>query len=718
MMGLNKEPYKRLEKNLLPSFEDEGWQEQGVTEGATRTGYEIGFIANDNSGYVYTLGNPNSLVGKVLSLSFGESEGESVKVTLCTTSNGISTERTISDKSDKIEGVNVPSDTTLIEVKLQSGNGTGYVYIKNVQLEIGERSTQFKERRYISRTRSNGLYLDGIWGGVTAPDQDSDLTSYDIEIDFTPSIRNTGAGSYWHIWNSNNQTGTYIAIRKSDRRLFISQRIDGVQRTWATSYAISSDIRQALRVTMSIGKCVVYINGIEVDRNTSIFVGKDIEINNNIQIGTFSTANTDRSGTLKAVIHRFRYNRFEYNFEEMDNLDSFIKYGKVRLINRMSRRIIDNKNSLRVKKKSFKKHSFIFERKSVNKFNRMLVGLNQPRISFSGGLLIEDGSSNCIINHGEDGITPYSRDGSGITISRTTEIEPLFGDAVYKWSKDSKVGTGNIYLNSSSYFEQRYSKEWTFSCYVKRSDGLPVTNIGSVYLYANSATGVRLNLNRPPSYIEECRDGWYRVVRQEYTSENSYISLMGLSTLDATTDWYFDGWQLESESYPTSFTTEVRASEIARIKNLRQYIDPLRGSIELNISPIGGFNIKSTGYGYQDLTCYSNGGFIIRRNRLNVGEVEFVVNTVSKGTLYKSLNLDLDNGNLMKYRIDWDANDNKTSLTVNDRDVEKLEHPMLRIPTGDLNIGHRGDMLSHDRGNAIYGNITIRDRWGRVVYKM
>lgn len=740
--GLNKEPYKRLENNILPSFEDEGWQEQGTVDEVSRMGSEIGFKSKSGSGYSFYVDNPESYIGKRVSLSVEVIEGIKPVVTLWIMSNGVVKTHLVPTYINKLEDILIPNNTTSIRVKLENNqDGVHYAYFKNVQLEVGERATLFGDRKLVSKPPLRGIRFKGLNGYLKTSRILEDVTSngrYTLEAII--KVKSDTKGTI--LQNSTNGSVSRCGLGVDGNGNVSISHYDGTKWSGASvklpnsgsAHIIGTNDGGVLRIFVngvegfgkgahyvSTGKDGAYVGRVDID-DRSFFKG-ELEL-----IRVYSRALSGRE--ILSVFENAIINdsvSLELDFSSVNNESGMVKdlsgngndatiYGDAVPIQRAIRKKPKTSLKNQAFKKSFKKYPFLFERKSVNRYNEKIVGLNQPRIDINGGLLIEDGSSNSIVNHGESDTIPYSRDTSGVTISRTDEVEPLFGNVAYKWSKVPKTGTGNIYLNSSGDLDGKYSREWTFSCYVKRSDGLPVTDVGIAYMYANNSSGTRINKNKSPSYIEECGDGWYRVVRQDYTSENSYISLVGLSSLDATIDWYFDGWQLENKPYPTSFTTEVRDSEIAKIENVEQYLDSLRGSIELNVVPTGGFNVKSVGYGYQDLTCYNNGGFIIRRNRLNVGEIEFVVNAIGAGTSYESTNLDLENGKPIKYRIDWDANENATSLTVNDS--KKIVHPMLRMPKGDLNIGHRGDILSHNRGNAIYGNITIRDRWGRVVYKM
>lgn len=176
------------------------------------------------------------------------------------------------------------------------------------------------------------------------------------------------------------------------------------------------------------------------------------------------------------------------------------------------------------------------------------------------GIAVEESTVNAIDSSAlKDGSQPWGRDTSNVSLSTTKSDSYMMPHSVV-WSKLDKTGVGNCYITGSSKIDQSItSTSWTFSCYVKRVDGKPVTNVGSVYLYINSSsTGTRLNSNANPTSIYYVGNGWYKVVRTDTVSESSKVSLVGFSSLDGSTEWLFSGWQLEAKLFPTSFTDESR----------------------------------------------------------------------------------------------------------------------------------------------------------------
>src|SRR5690606_39967149 len=54
--------------------------------------------------------------------------------------------------------------------------------------------------------------------------------------------------------------------------------------------------------------------------------------------------------------------------------------------------------------------------------------------------------------------------------------------------------------------------------------------------------------------------------------------LVGFSALDGTTDWYFDGWQLEAKPFATSFVAGTRAAGVLQY-SASGIINPDAGTI-------------------------------------------------------------------------------------------------------------------------------------------
>jgi len=161
------------------------------------------------------------------------------------------------------------------------------------------------------------------------------------------------------------------------------------------------------------------------------------------------------------------------------------------------------------------------------------------------------------------------------------------GYETYLWSPGT---SRNCYLNGADVSSSRTSTVWTFSCYVKREDGAPITSL-SVYMYYPSSDGAAAGT------IQDVGDGWYRVSRTR-TGANSYIALAGFTGFASGYKYYLSGAQLEKKSYPTTVvaTNTTRGTTVA------------------------------TGGGWADLTGNGNNGELVngvRESSDNLGALSF-----------------------------------------------------------------------------------------------
>lgn len=115
------------------------------------------------------------------------------------------------------------------------------------------------------------------------------------------------------------------------------------------------------------------------------------------------------------------------------------------------------------------------------------------------------------------------------------------GYETYLWSPGTSL---NCYLHGGDVSSSRTSTVWTFSCYIKREDGGPITSL-NVYMYYPSSDG------SGNGTIQNVGDGWYRVSRTR-TGTDSYISLAGFTGFASGYKYYLSGAQLEKKSYPTT----------------------------------------------------------------------------------------------------------------------------------------------------------------------
>ena len=149
------------------------------------------------------------------------------------------------------------------------------------------------------------------------------------------------------------------------------------------------------------------------------------------------------------------------------------------------------------------------------------------------------------------------------------------GYETYLWTPGTSL---NCYLNGSDLSTGRTSTVWTFSCYVKREDGAPITSL-SVYMYYPSSDGSSAGT------IENVGDGWYRVSRTR-TGTNNYLSLVGFTGFVSGKKYYLSGAQLEKKSYPTTpaATNTTRGTTVATNGGWKDLIGSNNGELVNGVS--------------------------------------------------------------------------------------------------------------------------------------
>ncbi|MFJ8247289.1 hypothetical protein [Peribacillus asahii] len=351
-----------------------------------------------------------------------------------------------------------------------------------------------------------------------------------------------------------------------------------------------------------------------------------------------------------------------------------------------------------LKKSSFKKYPFEFKRESSHLFGEKLIGLNQPRIISGNGILVEDGSENIFPLSKMDFQTGWTTDyqGSNCTITQNQRVEEWNTDKATRIQ--SNGGTNNIKsyvpIHTPSINGQNYTVQ------------VKVKNIGSATVRVIS------NLSGSPWDILPNESKYVRISAIGNGTTHLQIQFRTLNIEDKIDILAFQP-QVELRSYPTSFTLEKRERESLVIPNIMDFIDKDKGSIELELTPLTLSSSLSPSYGFQDISFYNSGGFIIRRNRNKTGEIELVYSNGS-GAEYKSI--DWGSEENLKYRIDWDKTKDLTKISVNG--IVTTFKMMKITDSHTLGIGCREGFPDHNKGNAIYKSLIVRDRWGKTVFKL
>ena len=200
---------------------------------------------------------------------------------------------------------------------------------------------------------------------------------------------------------------------------------------------------------------------------------------------------------------------------------------------------------------------------------------------FGGAVAVGEATTNRIANPSfETNTTGYSSDGT-VTATRSTDFA-LFGQYSLKWVHSS--GTANYYYNNAGTLAT--STTFTFSCYVRKSDGSAPTGL---LVYIDSTLGTL-----SPT-VTDVGGGWYRVYATRTIGGSLGNHIVGLAGLGSGTTWYFDGWQCEARAYTTPYvdgslgsgyawtgathaSTSSRTAAVLAYPNLRN-INPLKGSV-------------------------------------------------------------------------------------------------------------------------------------------
>lgn len=135
----------------------------------------------------------------------------------------------------------------------------------------------------------------------------------------------------------------------------------------------------------------------------------------------------------------------------------------------------------------------------------------------------------------------------------------------------------NCYLNGTNNLNySNTSTVWTFSCYIRRSDGGTLRasdNNLAVYLYYPNSDGTGTGT------VQNMGDGWYRVWRTRTGSAN-HITLAGFTGFAAGYKYYLSGWQLEKVSHPTP------ALPINTTRSVTQGLIDLKGTSTIDLSNV------------------------------------------------------------------------------------------------------------------------------------
>lgn len=134
--GELKKALLRSKKNAIPSFDNIGWTStSSLVSDIFSRGNETRFLTTLHQGLQYFVERPSQYEGKRISVTVEKIEGAG-NISLWVYHNGTSFRESMVGRS--IDSVLIPYGVERIRLKLESVDGTGHVYFKNIQLFEGE----------------------------------------------------------------------------------------------------------------------------------------------------------------------------------------------------------------------------------------------------------------------------------------------------------------------------------------------------------------------------------------------------------------------------------------------------------------------------------------------------------------------------------------------------------------------------------------------------
>lgn len=300
----------------------------------------------------------------------------------------------------------------------------------------------------------------------------------------------------------------------------------------------------------------------------------------------------------------------------------------------------------------------------------------------------------------------WSRDTADVTIVPIDHAGPT-PSPTYLWSGSTKSSAGNCYLNGNTKIDfELFSTKWTFSCYLKRADGQPVTDVGHIYMYAEAQGGTtRINVNQTPTGIIDCGDGWYRVYRTETVTGLAKISLCGFSSLNKTTEWYINGWMLEPcFGIPSSYLPITNSRAVGRLTYPNPLQDKNNFTISLWMKQINQVNQRDAVLCIQESGLDQNGVWI----DIDTGVMRAFVYP-SSGAAFVATTTEYDVSNWCHITVT--GTDNTLKLFVNGKlkATQVISSPYKL--TGVLSIGRRlSNPPYNDTSNIMVDELRIEAR--------
>jgi len=419
---------------------------------------------------------------------------------------------------------------------------------------------------------------------------------------------------------------------------------------------------------------------------------------------TFTTTSDEKYITVTTGNYTPMPTKVVYSKIQLELGSIATEFESYKFLNRLRKSVIP--------KASFKEYPFNFVRGSALTTDSKVFGTNQPKIT-SEGIYVGDASKNLFSTNLLDRDI-WNLGGEKSTVVKMKDITPpIEGLDVYKTHLESSSSTP--YINSQKHVSVS-NVAHTISFWV-----YPLTHN---YIRTGLRGGAGTAIDKKFENLQ--LNAWNRI---EYTA-NAVTTINPIIYTEniLNSEFYLAGVQVETKNYATPPVIGERRKENLAITDAGRYIDTERGSIEMEIIPLGGETVQLGGenWGQHDLSCYlaGVGGFIIRRSYSKANRVEFVIISPVSGINLIGYRDDVawKNGDTIKYRMDWNKANNKTVLAVNDSKIIDVGSMMKTFESTyrySLNVGSRGVAEdSYGCGNAIYKSLIIRNRNGETVYKL
>lgn len=345
-------------------------------------------------------------------------------------------------------------------------------------------------------------------------------------------------------------------------------------------------------------------------------------------------------------------------------------------------------------------YPFVFTRDSVEIIDGVRYGYGIPRMK-DNGVIVEEAVINLLprnlqLLYGDIGGWDFQYNGSAVSENNLVKVTAAVDDlSRIRAANAASVTAGNTY---------------TYTVWAKAGTSRKMT-----LEMSNPTTKVTFDLT------DELRP--YNLVVPVNLTGLAYLYIYAKTYNTAESgDIYVEKAQVEQNSYGTSFTSSSRAKEMLQLMSGSTVLDSEAGSIEMDLIPQSceGLSIGQPFYGLHDIVYYTQGyGFIVRRNYNYANRIEFITTTPGGGVSAIPYSYAWKNGELLRYRVEWDRTAGYFNFYLNDELVVTTS-TVWRVPGSNvpLQFGCRGMITErYGNNNAVITKCIIKDRNGNVTFQ-